>query len=224
MPYKLLVADDEAPLRALLQDAFSMLGYTVLCAANGREAVALAGQGPDLILLDVNMPDLDGLEVCRRIREHVVCPILFLTARVEDADKIEGFSAGGDDYILKPFSLDELEARVAAICAASSGRRQARWRGCALRTISPSTTPPMPSPAAAGRSRWRKKNMRYWSCSPATRARSLTGSASMRPCGASTRRAPRRWWPSTSNGCGQSWRPRARGSISRRNGGWGTVG
>lgn len=114
MPYKLLVADDEAPLRALLQDAFSMLGYTVLCATNGREAVALAGQEPDLILLDVNMPDLDGLEVCRRIREHVACPILFLTARVEDADKIEGFSAGGDDYILKPFSLDELEARVAA--------------------------------------------------------------------------------------------------------------
>ncbi|MBC5582201.1 response regulator transcription factor [Anaerofilum sp. BX8] len=114
MPYKLLVADDEAPLRALLQDAFSMLGYTVFCAASGREAVALAGQRPDLILLDVNMPDMDGFEVCRRIREHVACPILFLTARVEDADKIEGFSAGGDDYVLKPFSLDELEARVAA--------------------------------------------------------------------------------------------------------------
>lgn len=182
------------------------------------------GQGPDLILLDVNMPDLDGLEVCRRIREHVVCPILFLTARVEDADKIEGFSAGGDDYILKPFSLDELEARVAAHLrrqqrAASSPLARVRFEDDLAVDYAA-----MPSPAAAGRSRWRKKNMRYWSCSPATRARSLTGSASMRPCGASTRRAPRRWWPSTSNGCGQSWRPRARGSISRRNGGWGTVG
>ncbi|WP_322204484.1 response regulator transcription factor, partial [Acutalibacter intestini] len=69
---------------------------------------------PDLILLDINMPDIDGLEVCARIRGFVSCPILFLTARVEDSDKVKGFGMGGDDYIVKPFSLDELGARVAA--------------------------------------------------------------------------------------------------------------
>lgn len=69
---------------------------------------------PDLVLLDINMPELDGLELCRKIRHFVSCPILFLTARDEDADKISGFQAGGDDYIAKPFSLQELGARVEA--------------------------------------------------------------------------------------------------------------
>ena len=71
-------------------------------------------QAPDIILLDINMPDTDGLTVCEKIREHITCPILFLTARIETADKIKGFSAGADDYIQKPFDLDELGARVAA--------------------------------------------------------------------------------------------------------------
>ena len=69
---------------------------------------------PDIILLDIQMPDLDGLEICRRIRNHISCPILFLTARIEENDKVKGFAAGGDDYIVKPFSLRELEARVLA--------------------------------------------------------------------------------------------------------------
>lgn len=67
-----------------------------------------------MILLDINMPDMDGLEVCRRIRDHVDCPILFLTARVEEEDRIQGLMTGGDDYILKPFSIQELAARVSA--------------------------------------------------------------------------------------------------------------
>ena len=65
-------------------------------------------------MLDINMPGTDGLEVCQRIRDHISCPILFLTARIEDADKVKGFAVGGDDYIVKPFSLVELEARVHA--------------------------------------------------------------------------------------------------------------
>ena len=69
---------------------------------------------PDIILLDINMPDLDGLEVCRKIREYCKCPIVFLTAKVEEQDRINGFLMGGDDYILKPFSIDELGARVMA--------------------------------------------------------------------------------------------------------------
>ena len=67
-----------------------------------------------MILLDVGLPDMDGLEVCRMLRDHLPCPILFLTARVEEADRLQGFAAGGDDYILKPFSLRELGARVQA--------------------------------------------------------------------------------------------------------------
>ena len=114
MAAHILIADDEPDVLALLRDTFTMQGYRVSCAADGGEALAKAGLQPDLILLDIGLPGLDGMEVCRRIRAHVDCPILFLTARVEDADKVRGFAAGGDDYITKPFSLDELTARVAA--------------------------------------------------------------------------------------------------------------
>lgn len=86
----------------------------MLTAEDGETALRQVERKPDLILLDINMPGTDGLEVCRRIREYVNCPILFLTARVENEDKVKGFSAGGDDYIVKPFSLAELEARVQA--------------------------------------------------------------------------------------------------------------
>lgn len=123
---KLLIADDEADIVNLLRDYFEINGYEVLTAASGAEALKQAGKNPDLILLDINMPDGDGLSVCERIRDFVSCPILFLTARVEDADKIIGFKAGGDDYIVKPFSIDELGARVAAHL-----RRERRHRAAA---------------------------------------------------------------------------------------------
>lgn len=114
MAYRLLVVDDERDIAAMLRDLFTMKGYDVMTALNAREALALCGQSPDLILLDVNMPDMDGFSLCRQIRDFVPCPILFLTARIEDADKVMGFAAGGDDYILKPFSSEELLARVTA--------------------------------------------------------------------------------------------------------------
>lgn len=98
----------------MLRRFFQGKGYRVLTAANGAEALKQVEHKPDIILLDINMPEMDGLEVCQRIRSHISCPILFLTARIEDADKVKGFAAGGDDYIVKPFSLIELEARIYA--------------------------------------------------------------------------------------------------------------
>ena len=115
MEYRLLIVDDEEGIRWLLKDYFEIQEYQVLTAGTGEEAVRLAlGEQPVLILLDISLPDIDGLEVCRQIREKVNCPILFLTARVEEQDRINGFLMGGDDYIVKPFSIEELGARVMA--------------------------------------------------------------------------------------------------------------
>lgn len=112
--YKILVADDEKDIVCLLKDYFEVNDYIVITAYSGKEVLDKLSQKPDIILLDVNMPDGDGLFVCRNIRELVSCPILFLTARIEDSDKINGFAVGGDDYIIKPFSIEELGARVSA--------------------------------------------------------------------------------------------------------------
>lgn len=114
MKKNILIVDDEVDLSTMLSRYFERSGYQVSVAANGLQAIEKAGKQPDLILLDINMPDLDGLEVCRRIRDFVSCPIVFLTARIEDPDKLKGFAVGGDDYIVKPFSIDELGARVDA--------------------------------------------------------------------------------------------------------------
>lgn len=110
---KILIVDDERDIVSMLKDYFAFQGYDVMTAGSGLEAVKKAEGQPDLILLDINMPGMDGLQVCRAIREHVTCPILFLTARVEASDKIIGFQAGADDYIVKPFDLDELGAGFA---------------------------------------------------------------------------------------------------------------
>ena len=114
MGYKILLADDDRDLLEMLGRYFEMKGYQILQAGNGTEAVRMSAEEPDLILLDINMPGMDGLEVCRKIRGQVSCPILFLTARVEEQDRGNGLMMGGDDYIIKPFSLKELEARVLA--------------------------------------------------------------------------------------------------------------
>lgn len=134
METSVLIVDDEVEIRKMLKQIFTMEGYLVYTAKDGQEALdkvsALMGKkengfledspdlkenaGPDIILLDVNMPELDGYEVCKRIREYVNCPILFLSARVDEEDKVKGFRVGGDDYIEKPFSMTELKERVAA--------------------------------------------------------------------------------------------------------------
>ncbi|MEC0139116.1 response regulator transcription factor [Paenibacillus macerans] len=114
MSQTLLIVDDEADIVALLKDYFELGGYSVLTAGNGYEALQQMEKSPDLVLLDINMPEMDGLAVCAKIRRFAAYPILFLTAKAEDADKIIGFRTGGDDYIVKPFSIEELGARVAA--------------------------------------------------------------------------------------------------------------
>lgn len=114
MNYTILIADDDRELVRMLKTFFEIRRYSVITAENGTEALKMAERSPDIILLDINMPGADGLEVCRRIRDKVSCPILFLTARVEEQDRVNGLLSGGDDYILKPFSLKELEARITA--------------------------------------------------------------------------------------------------------------
>lgn len=114
MKYNILIIDDEESMTALLADHFKKQGFFAWTANHYQEAMSGIMNNPDIILLDINMPDMDGIEFCRAIREHVNCPILFLTAKVEEADKISGLLAGGDDYITKPFSLKELSARVDA--------------------------------------------------------------------------------------------------------------
>lgn len=110
----IMVIDDEIEILDMLKRYFSLEGYNVITAAGGKEALQKLAMQPDILLLDINMPDIDGISLCKRIRGFVACPILFLTANVEDSDKIQGFGAGGDDYIVKPFSIDELGARVSA--------------------------------------------------------------------------------------------------------------
>lgn len=114
MSRKILIVDDEPGIVDMLKTYFEMQSFQVLTASDGREAMEKAAQNPGIVLLDINMPEMDGLTVCEKIRDHISCPILFLTARIETGDKIKGFQAGADDYIVKPFDIDELGARVSA--------------------------------------------------------------------------------------------------------------
>ncbi len=114
MHYKILIVDDEKMMTDLLSNHLRDCGYDTFVANNSSEAAALLQKLPDLIILDINMPGTNGLELCKNIRNHTTCPILFVTARITEQDKINGFQYGGDDYITKPFSLNELTARVAA--------------------------------------------------------------------------------------------------------------
>lgn len=112
--YKILVVDDDKNIVKMIKDFLEMENYAVMIAYDGQTAIKMIKNQPDLIILDINMPEMDGLEVCEKIRSFIDCPILFLTARIEEQDKIAGFRAGGDDYIVKPFSIGELLARIEA--------------------------------------------------------------------------------------------------------------
>lgn len=111
---KILIVDDETDLVSLLEKHLNKKGHEVLTAYDGQRGIELARENPDLIILDIMMPKIDGFEVCRAIRNSVSCPILFLSARQSEIDKIKGFSLGGDDYITKPFGIRELMARIEA--------------------------------------------------------------------------------------------------------------
>lgn len=111
---RILIIDDEQELVALLRDELQAKGHEVLTAYDGRQGIELAKKQPDLIILDIMMPGADGFEVCRAIRDDVLCPIIFLSAKQSEADKIKGLTLGGDDYVVKPFGLRELLARIEA--------------------------------------------------------------------------------------------------------------
>jgi len=110
----ILIIDDEEDLTALLREELEARGHTVLTAADGEEGVRQARKQPDLIILDIMMPNLNGFEVCRAIRDEALCPIIFLSAKQSEADRIRAFNLGGDDYVMKPFGLRELMARIEA--------------------------------------------------------------------------------------------------------------
>ena len=111
---RILIIDDEQQLVDLLASRLTAKGHEVLTADNGIKGIELAKKQPDLILLDIMMPGMDGFTVCQSIREDVICPIIFLSAKQAEADKIKGLTIGGDDYITKPFGLRELMARIDA--------------------------------------------------------------------------------------------------------------
>ena len=133
VPKTILIADDEVRMRRVIVDYLHIKGYETLEAADGVEALEVFERSePDLILLDVMMPRMDGWEVCRQIRAKSTVPILMLTARGQEEDELQGFSLGADEYITKPFSLKILLARIEAVFR----------RGQAA-------PPPPPPPAAA---------------------------------------------------------------------------
>ena len=119
---RILVVDDEKTLVKGMKFNLENEGYEVECAYDGAAALELAREGRfDLIILDVMMPEMDGLEACMKIREFSNVPIIMLTAKSEDADKLMGFECGADDYLTKPFNILELKARVRALLRRAAG-------------------------------------------------------------------------------------------------------
>lgn len=115
-PTRVLIVDDDPHIRSVLRIALQGAGHDVTEAGDGAEGLAKGRSGRfDLIVLDIGLPEMDGLAVCRTLRMHVQTPVLFLTARQDEIDRVLGFELGGDDYVTKPFSPRELVARIGAI-------------------------------------------------------------------------------------------------------------
>lgn len=115
MQEKIMVVDDNPEIREVIQVLLSSEGYQIIDAANAKEALELLKEDIDLIILDVMMPEINGYQACLLMRKITNAPILFLTAKGQESDKTLGFSSGGDDYLTKPFSYNELNARVKAL-------------------------------------------------------------------------------------------------------------
>jgi DNA-binding response OmpR family regulator len=127
---RILLVDDEHAIQTLLSYPLQKDGYEVVCASDGREALTRFGEGTyDLVVLDVMMPRLDGLEVCRRLRAKSTVPIIMLTARAEEVDKVVGLELGADDYITKPFSMREFRSRVKAALRRATWQQRAQELG-----------------------------------------------------------------------------------------------
>ena len=119
-----LAVDDEAGILRLIKLELTVQGFRVITASNGADALAIAeAQRPDIMLLDVVMPDLSGLELLRSIRERWQTPVIMVTARDREIDKVRGLAAGADDYIVKPFGADEMGARIRAVLRRAAGVR-----------------------------------------------------------------------------------------------------
>lgn len=115
MNNKILIVDDNPEIREILEVLLTSEGYQVIVAKNGQEAIALANKDIDLYILDIMMPIVNGYQACQEIRKKSNAPILFLTAKGQESDKTLGFSSGGDDYLTKPFSYNELTSRIKAL-------------------------------------------------------------------------------------------------------------
>ncbi|MBI3072341.1 MAG: response regulator transcription factor [Deltaproteobacteria bacterium] len=123
MGARILVVDDERNIRDVVEYALAREGYAVTLATNGVEALdRIASGGIDLVVLDILMPEMDGLAVCRKIRETSALPIIFLSSRSEEIDRVLGLDLGSDDYVAKPFSPRELVSRVKSVLRRASGR------------------------------------------------------------------------------------------------------
>ncbi|MBP3371985.1 MAG: response regulator transcription factor [Clostridia bacterium] len=136
--FQILVVEDDAPVRNLITTTLKAHDYRFITAACGEEAITLAAtHNPDIILLDLGLPDIDGVEVIRRIRSWSIVPIIVISARSEDTDKIDALDQGADDYLTKPFSVEELLARLRAtqrrlIIVQNSQLSQAHYENGAL--------------------------------------------------------------------------------------------
>lgn len=133
MPRTILIVDDDPHIRELLAFALAKAGMTTIEAGDGEEGFAKArSHAPDLVILDINMPRMDGLEVCRRLKVHEDVPVLFLSSRDDEIDRVLGLEMGADDYVVKPFSPREVVARVGVILKRAAARPPVATTAAAL--------------------------------------------------------------------------------------------